>query len=478
MAKAPKTFTLQGSINAVSAEGISISAVNSKGQTLDSDTLTGSNSFELTFKTKKALQKAKKGNISIVALDINGDAANLTFLDATGDLSPDSQSSSVAIKAKRGSASVQLDLESTNTSTLPTPGNPGVTDNRLALSNFQDVYSNTQGGQVIGTSLQDNGQRLTSSQDIITASVGTLGQDDSLIDSQRGDNDQLNLSTTNGTNGFGRAMTDIATISGVEHINVNANGDGTTLANLNKVSGLESLNLSGSFNSRVRLNNYLDTGARRFDFSGMTTGGVQFGNNNNDFVTENLSVKGSADDDILKASLGNASIDAGSGSDLITGSSQSSGFYAGGLGQDGIQLLANNVQDTVSLVGITSLANADEIIGFAGAAALANGFDLLQFDAASFSNYTAGATVNLIDRQEAVSRRGNAAALQNTVFFVDNEQDLDLVNLQNGAGSLAIVQGTDLLAYSSNGDFTNNRYQIIAAVSNIADLTGANFSII
>ncbi|MGA0022851.1 MAG: hypothetical protein ACO3GW_11815, partial [Vulcanococcus sp.] len=162
----------------------------------------------------------------------------------------------------------------------------------------------------------------------------------------------------------------------------------------------------------------------------------------------------------------------------ITGSSQSSGFYAGQLGQDFIRLQTNNVQDTVSLVGITSFANADEITGFAGAAALANGFDLLQFDAASFSNFTAGATVNLIDRQEAVNRRGNAAALQNTVFFVNNVQDLDLVNLQNGAGSLAIVQGTDLLAYSSNGDFTNNRYQIIAAVSNIADLTGANFSIV
>ena len=476
MAKAPKTFTLQGSINAVSAEGISISAVNSKGQTLDTDIISGSNSFQLSFNTKKALQQAKKGNISIVAQDINGDAANLTFLNATGDLSPDSQTSSVAIKAKRGSAFVQLDLEST--SSFPTPENPVVTDNRLTLSSFQDVYSNSQGGQVIGNSLQDNGQRLTSSQDIITATVGTLGQEDSLIDSQQGDNDQLNLSTASGTNGFGRAMTDIATLSGIESINVTASADPTTIANLDKVSGLESLSLSGSFNSQVRLNNYLDTGARRFDFSGMTSGGVQFFNNNNDFVTENLVVKGSADDDILKASLGRATIEGGSGSDAITGSSQSSGFYAGQLGQDGIQLLANNAQDTVSLVGITSVANADEIFGFAGAATVANGFDLLQFDAATFSNFTAGATVNLIDRQEAVNRRGNAAALQNTVFFVNNVQDLDLVNLQNGAGSLAIVLNTDTLVYSANGDFTNNRFQTIAGIDNIADLTGANFSIV
>jgi len=478
MPKAPEIFTLQGSINASSAEGLSISAVNSKGQTLDTQVLNGSNSFELSFNTKQALQKAKRGNISIVTQDINGDAANLTFQDANGELNPDTQTSSVAIKAKRGSASFNLDLQSTTTSTFPPIDNTVVTDNRLALSTFQDVYSNTQGGKVIGNSLQDEGKRLTASQDIISAAVGTLGQGDTLTDTQQGDNDQLNLSTTNGTNGLGRALTDVASISGIEQLNVSANGDITTLANLDKVSGLESLSLSGSFNNRVRLNNYLDSGARSFDFSGMTNGGVQFGNNTNNFVTENLSVKGSADDDILRASLGNATISGGTGVDNITGSSQSSGFYAGQQGTDTINLLANNQQDTISLVGITSAANGDTITGFTGALNVANGFDLLQFDTASFSNYTAGATINLIDRQEAINRRGNAAALQNTVFFVNNAQDLNLVNLQNGKGSLAIVLGTDQLVYSANGDFTNNRYQAIASINNTANLTGSNFSII
>ena len=478
MPKAPKTFTLQGSINASSAEGLSISAVNSKGQTLDTEVINGSNSFELSFNTKQALKKAKKGNISIVAQDINGDAANLIFQDATGELNPDTQTSSVAIKAKRGFASFNLDLQSTTTSTFPPIDNTVVTDNRLTLSTFQDVYSNTQGGKVIGNSLQDEGKRLTSSQDIISAAVGTLGQGDTLTDTQQGDNDQLNLSTANGTNGFGRALADVASISGIEQLNVSASGDITTLANLDKVSGLESLSLSGSFNNRVRLNNYLDSGARSFDFSGMTNGGVQFGNNTNDFVTENLSVKGSADDDILRASLGNATITAGTGVDSITGSSQSSGFYAGEQGTDTIALLANNAQDTVSLVRITPAADGDTITGFTGALGVANGFDLLQFDATSFSNYTAGSTINLIDRQEAINRRGNAAALQNTVFFVNNAQDLDLVNLNNGAGSLAIVLGTDQLVYSANGDFTNNRYQAIASINNTANLTGSNFSII
>ncbi len=60
MAKAPKTFTLQGSLNDSSAEGLSISAVNSKGTVLDSELINGTNSFELSFKTKKHSRKPKK----------------------------------------------------------------------------------------------------------------------------------------------------------------------------------------------------------------------------------------------------------------------------------------------------------------------------------------------------------------------------------------------------------------------------------
>ena len=351
--------------------------------------------------------------------------------------------------------------------------------NRIALSTFQDIYSNTQGGQVIGGTFTPNNERFTQGQDIVTALAGTLGQEDTLTDTSRDDNDELRIQVRGcGPTSLLRSLEDISSISGIENFFATASNDVSIAANFEKLSGLKSITITGSVTARTRYSNLLNSGARTLNFAGVTGPGVLAQPGNGEFTNEALVVTGSSGDDILGASLGNATIRGGSGSDEITGSSQSSGFYAGQLGQDGIQLLANNAQDTVSLVGITSVANADEIIGFAGVATVANGFDLLQFDAASFSNFTAGATVNLIDRQEAISRRGNAATLQNTVFFMNNVQDLDLVNLQNGAGSLAIVQGTDLLAYSSNGDFTNNRYQIIAAVSNIADLTGANFSIV
>ena len=61
MAKANKTFTLQGSINgASSTEGMSVTVFNSKGKALDSETLNGSSNFELTFKTKRHFNAHKQ----------------------------------------------------------------------------------------------------------------------------------------------------------------------------------------------------------------------------------------------------------------------------------------------------------------------------------------------------------------------------------------------------------------------------------
>ena len=72
MAKAPKTFTIQGTLNpGSSAQGLSVSAISSTGKTLDSETINGTDSFELSFKTKKALKQARKGNISLVVDDLN-----------------------------------------------------------------------------------------------------------------------------------------------------------------------------------------------------------------------------------------------------------------------------------------------------------------------------------------------------------------------------------------------------------------------
>jgi hypothetical protein len=309
----------------------------------------------------------------------------------------------------------------------------------------------------------------------VIAAAGTLEQDDSLTDNSTGDNDVLRLTTTR-TASLTRAFNLVNSISGIETIEITGENDTSAVVNFEKVSGLEKLVIKGVFTARTTISNYLDTGAREFDFSGRTGAGVLLGNNNNDFVSEPLTIKGSTSDDVLKASLGQATIEAGDGIDRITGSSQSAGFYAGEGGLDTIFLEAANAQDTVSLVGITTAANADTITGFVGAAALANGYDKLEIDQASFSNYTTGAAVTVIDRAEAINRRGNANALLNTIFVVDNANELVALNLQNGRGTVGIIRGTNELIYSSNGDFTNG-YQAIATVNNSADLTGLNFQI-
>ncbi len=67
MAKAPKTFTIQGTINpGSSAEGLSISAISSKSKTLDSEIINGSNAFELSFKTKKRFARLAKATSTLL----------------------------------------------------------------------------------------------------------------------------------------------------------------------------------------------------------------------------------------------------------------------------------------------------------------------------------------------------------------------------------------------------------------------------
>jgi hypothetical protein len=438
------------------------------GKTIGDGSVNSDGSFTLKFKSK-----SKKLNGSFSFLGENGpSSANFSSGGIEYSIATP-ETTGFKAKAKKSPQTFSYAFALTNPID-DTPVDPG--NNTITLSPFQDIYSDTRGGQVISGTFEDDGQRFTSGQNTVIALAGTLEQDDSLTDTSTGDNDLLRLTTTK-TASLARAFNLVNSISGIETIEITGENDTSAVVNFNKVSGLEKLVIKGVFTARTTISNYLDTGAREFDFSERTGAGVLLGNNNNDFVSEPLTIKGSTSDDVLKASLGQATIEAGDGIDRITGSSQSACFYAGEGGLDTIILKAANAQDTVSLVGITTAANADTITGFVGAAALANGYDKLEIDQASFSNYTTGAAVTVINRTEALNRRGNANALLNTVFVVDNANELVALNLQSGAGTVGIIRDTNELIYSSNGDFTNNRYQAIATVNNSADLTGLNFQI-
>jgi hypothetical protein len=473
MAKAPKTFTLQGNLNASSAEGLSISAVNRKGKVLDSELINGSNTFELSFKTKKALKKARKGNISIVADDLNGDAANLIFEDASGELNPDSQTTSVRIKAKRGSASVNLNLESTPVGGEVVPAN----GSRISLTADRDIYTNSQGGQDIN-GFVDDGQRLTGLDDEITAAAGRLGQNDRLTDASSTDNDRLLLST-NGANQLGDAIRNVQEISGIETISVTADQDNGAASFFDKVSGLKTLNISGSFNSGVRhtIRDAVEAGARSFDFSGLEaqSRGVVMTDFNIGSNQETLRIEGGQgiEGDVLKGGLFQAVINGNGGADQLTGSELgASSTLNGGSGRDLISLQNNNASDTVRLIGITNELDQDVITGFATQANNAANYDILEFDAATYSNVDAGASVNLQSVADVFNNRG-----ARNVILKDTAAELDNFQFQS-APALAIDTTNNEIRYSGIGDFRNGQYQVIASINNADQLLSGNFNFV
>jgi len=475
--KAPKTFTVQGTFNPGSnAEGLSISAVSSKGKTLDSEIIDGSNSFELSFKTKKALRKARKGKISLVVDDLNGDSGNLNFEDASGDLSPDSQSFTQKIKAKRGSASINLNLESTTVGPDITPPTEA---NALTLTTFEDVYSNAVGGQVIGAALAPNNERLTAGQDIVTASAGTLGQNDNLNDATTGDNDQLRVTTT-ANNTLQTAVDGVSSVVGLENLIVSATNDASTEADLSKFSGLSSVQAEGSFNNRLELKNYLTSGATSFDFSGVTTGGVNISNANRGTDTASpLTLIGSRAEDILEANIGPATISGGLGDDIITGSQVSGVRVNGGLNYDKIDLLANNAQDTVAIRGTTNFGDRDDITNFAGQGNNATNFDILEFDAATYTNYTAGGDVQVVNAAQAAAAAGAQTPAGQNMFVVDTFQAIVGLNASGqGTSWLAYAHDNDRVYYSSNGDFSQERERIVLLDGVDNNLTAENIAMV
>ncbi|MFZ9945835.1 MAG: hypothetical protein ACO3FN_01995, partial [Vulcanococcus sp.] len=149
-----------------------------KGKTLQQGSVGADGSFTINFANKK---KSVKGVIEFEKLNATG-SGNFTNNSVEYSLASD-EFSIFKANAKK---SPQVFTYSFSLDNPVTPNPPNPEANRIALSTFQDIYSNTQGGQVIGGTFTPNNERFTQGQDIVTATVGTLGQEDSLIDSQQG----------------------------------------------------------------------------------------------------------------------------------------------------------------------------------------------------------------------------------------------------------------------------------------------------
>jgi hypothetical protein len=239
-------------------------------------------------------------------------------------------------------------------------------------------------------------------------------------------------------------------VVGIESLDVTATNDNSVNADFGAFQGLESVSASGSFTQQVIHRNYLLSGARNFDFSGVSTGGVNFTNTNAGVNTNDaITLTGSDAADVLQANNGAAQLNGRGGIDNIVGSAVVGSTVTGGSGRDVVTLQAANSVDVVSLVTITATNNGDDITGFIGANTNANAADLLRFDASTFNTYSAG---NDVDEVNAATANANQSS---NLFIVDTAAAIAGVNTLTGQGTLALAEDTGVILYASNGDFAN-----------------------
>lgn len=413
--------------------------------------------FSFTFDKEDALQDSIKADLEIKLIDNNGDDFNFSAKGGKQfDLDTDEQTFTTTISANKRRSRSKLSPEVTLIETEDEPPvAPPVpeTGDTITLSTQQDVYSETVGGQVIGTDFVENNNRFTALSDVVNASAGSLNFLDSLTDPSSNDADQLNVSS-NTANNLEDALATVAQVVGLENLDISASNDNSVNADLSSFQGLKSVSASGTFTNQVIYQNYLSSGARNFDFSAVNTGGVNFTNANSGVNTSNaITLTGSNAADVLEANNGAAQLSGRGGIDTIQGSAVVGSTITGGSGRDVITLQAANSVDTVSMVTITANTNGDDITGFVGANTNANAADLLRFDASTFNTYTAGNTVTQVDAAAA-----NASQSSN-LFIVDSAAAIAAVNTQTGEGTLAL-DDAGLVLFSGNGDFTTNTVEI------------------
>ena len=459
--------------------GMTAEVYNENGDLLKSVDLNNSRKrFTLKVDKEDALDGSKNAELSIKLIDNNGDDLNFTKRSgASFDLGSDEQTFTTTISAnkKRSRAKLRPTTDIVDT---------GETD--IVDTGETDIDDTIENGKTISlTPLLDTitANDLSAQSDTITAELGTLGVDfqDSVVDGSTTDNDLLKI-TTNGAFDLHKSLdaSEINRIQNIETIQVVASNDdlgGEQEIDLSKIVNLKTLDVDGTFTETLRLENWANTGATEFDFSGITsTEGVvaNLANAGNQTFAENLNFKGSAGDDILNGLNGNVTMNGMAGDDLLIGSRQGSSIIEGGAGTDSLFLWTHNAQHTVRLHGQTSEISKDSILfnsfqGFENPNAKAlNTFDLVEIDAVTFSNYTA----NQVVQQQSINNVLPNSNLSNTVVTATTQAGLEAKNFDNnGDGILGFAADTGMLLFSASGNFSQDAQELLG----IGAVEGANF---
>ena len=417
---------------------------------------------------------------STLSFSLSGtDAGSFSIDSATGQVSinasPDFDSKSsysfdvVATDAAGNSSSQTVALSVTET--------PELTGDTINLTTFQDVYDDATGTTVNAAGVQTlRTERLSSLDNSIVGTAGELGQADSLSDPSTSDSDTLTIATSAANSSLENSLATVQNITNVENLLVNASNDDSTTFDFSQVIGMDSLDINGFYTADVTLQDFFDSAQiSSFDFSGATNPNVGFtvnplaNNTVQTFSNEELSFIGSPGNDDFRGSVASMTAIGGAGNDTIHSSTNSSSYIEGGNGIDDVRLfnqagqilaanaLQNGATDTVSYKGITSDNNATNIqlfVGFDNADnAAEDQHDILEFDAITNTNFTAGVPVIQRTVDQVTNVLGENGA--NNVFLVDTAAAIANADLRQHNTSWLALDDTGALLYSADGNFAN-----------------------
>jgi len=492
-------FNLTGSLNNIDSVigGLTVRAIGKGGSILDSASVSQSGDYSLNFDSDSLLKKKsgkskKKGKFLLELVDSNGDAANFSTDAGDMDFFPDNQAQKV--KFKNGVSSSRVDISPTG---IAVPDSPDFS--QVVLTNFADIYAVGQGGSVFTPGdFTSNGFLMTAENQLITGPAGTFGGNNPYVDGQRDsitdpsttDADEVRVESNRQFN-LQNSLSNLLNMNRVETFSNNALNDESVRLPFAVVKDLQTMKIEGTFDqsgyvnqSYLEVENWLDTGASTFDFEGVTNGRIALDRFENDEQTSrSLLIKMGQDADYVQASNGDATIYGFNGADEIIGSLAGKTYVEGGNQQDDIYLLQNSIQDTVSLQTITTTANGDVVENFLLFADPTNAggtfHDILEFDAATFSNYDANQAVIIrnVDVAETLADTQDAKRS----FIVDDFVSISNADFSNqGGGWLAYASDQNKLYFASNGDFNNNAQEIASFAGNMngAFFTAENVSIV
>ncbi|MGB7563215.1 MAG: DUF4214 domain-containing protein [Prochlorococcaceae cyanobacterium] len=355
--------------------------------------------------------------------------------------------------------------------------NPGGGGQTLNLSIFRDIFTNSQGVRLQGsTVIEQTPFRFSSTDQTVRAELGTVQGNDTLVDPSTLDNDTASFiaGTATTIDNF-----DQGTFTNIENFNFilgsGANGTAAGAFNFNgTVTGAKTLSVTGVAAGLQTFDTNNAQSISTFDASGVTGDGTNLnGVSINAFGTADFTFKGSVINDSFYGDAGKDSISGGAGDDTLWGRGGNDTII-GGTGADVLQgqaggdrFVYNGLADGLDV--ITDFNTGPDVLaiasaGFAGAAAAGTAAAVIDGSAAlvtpaSGKNIIVGTQLNL---------NTNAATASANRFFIQTD----------AAGAVTAATGT--LIYDADGNFTTSfdQTQIASGLGNFATLANGNFAFI